>query len=63
MSASEVVRQISISDATYYKWQSKYTNMTTLDVKRLKDLEVENNRFKKLAVDLSLENAILKDVN
>jgi putative transposase len=37
--------------------------MTTSDAKRLKDLEIENNRLKKLVADLSLENAILKDVN
>jgi len=37
--------------------------MTTSDARRLKDLEIENNRLKKLVADLSLENAILKDVN
>ena len=57
------MRQIGISDATYYKWRSKYANMTTYDARRLKDLEIENNRLKKLVADLSLENAILKDVN
>jgi transposase-like protein len=63
MSVSEAVRHIGISDATYYKWRSKYENMTTSDAKRLKDLEIENNRLKRLVADLSLENAILKDVN
>ena len=63
MSVSKAVRKIGISDATYYKWRSKYANMTTSDDKRLKDLEIENHRLKKLVADLSLENAILKDVN
>ena len=60
MSVSEAVRQIGISDATYYKWRSKYANMTTSDAKRLKDLEIENNRLKKLVADLSLEKCYLK---
>lgn len=59
----EAARPIGISEATYYKWRSKYTNMTTSDARRLKDLEIENNRLKKLVADLSLENAILKDAN
>ena len=63
MNVSEAVRQIGISEATYYKWRSKYANMTTSDAKKLKTLEIENNRLKKLVADLSLENAILKDVH
>lgn len=57
------MRQIGFSDTTYYKWRSKYANMTTSDAKRLKGLEIENKRLKKLVADLSLENAILKDDN
>ncbi len=63
MSIGEAVRQIGISEATYYKWRSRYAGMTTSDAKRLKALEVENTRLKKLVADLSLENDILKDVN
>jgi len=46
-----------------YKWRSKYGNLTASDAKRLKQLEKENERLKKLVADLSLDNAILKDVN
>jgi putative transposase len=63
MSVSEAVRQIGISDVIYYKWRSKNDGMTISDAKRLKDFEIENNRLKRLVADLSLENAILKDVN
>lgn len=60
---SEAARQIGISYQTFFKWRSKYANMTTSDAKRLKVLELENNRLKKLVADLSLENAIMKDIN
>lgn len=59
----EAVRVIGISEATYYKWRAKYANMTTSDAKRLRNLELENNRLKRLVADLSLDNAILRDVN
>jgi ACT domain-containing protein len=59
----EAVRVIGISEATYYKWRAKYANMTTSDAKHLKDLEIENSRLKRLVADLSLDNAILRDVN
>lgn len=62
-SVSDAVRQIGISEATYYKWRAKYANMTTSDAKHLKDLEIENSRLKRLVADLSLDNAILRDVN
>lgn len=60
---AEAVRQISVSEQTYYKWRKQYGGMNTADVKRLKELEKENIRLKKLVADLSLDNAILKDVN
>ena len=59
----EAVRHIEVSEATYYKWRSKYGSLTASDAKRLKLLEKENERLKKLVADLSLDNAILKDVN
>lgn len=62
-SVSDAVRQIRISEATYYKWRVKYANISTLDAKHLKELEIENNRLKRLVADLSLDNAILRDVN
>ena len=60
---AEAVRQIGVSEQTYYRWRSKYGGMSTSDAKRLKEVEKENARLKRLVADLSLENAVLKDVN
>ena len=59
---SEAVRQIGISEQTYYKWRKKYSGMNVCDAKKYRQLEKENARLKKLVADLSLDNAILKDV-
>ena len=59
---NEIWRQYGISSATYYKWKSKYGGLEASDVKRLKELEQENNRLKRMYADLSLENVALKDV-
>lgn len=58
----ELCRKHGISTATYYAWRSKYGGMSTSDVKRLKALEAENGRLKRLVADLSLDNVALKDV-
>ena len=58
----EAVRQIGVSEQTYYRWRKKYGGMTTSDAKKYRDLEKENARLKKLVADLSLDNAILKDI-
>lgn len=58
----EAVRQIGVTEQTYYRWRKKYGGMSTSDAKRLRELEKENSRLKKLVADLSLDNAILKDV-
>ena len=58
----EVCREHAISEATFYNWKSKYGGMETSDVKRLKELEEENARLKKMYAELSLDHAILKDV-
>jgi putative transposase len=50
-----------VSDQTYYRWRKEYGGMRTSQVRRLKDLERENARLKKLVADLSLDNAILKE--
>ena len=55
-------RQSQITEQTYYRWRKEYGGMNTSDAKRLKNLEKENNRLKKLVADLSLDNAILRDV-
>ncbi|WP_031529881.1 transposase, partial [Dyadobacter crusticola] len=56
----EICRQNGISEATFYNWKSRYGGMEASDVKRLKDLEEENSRLKKMFADLSLDNQILK---
>lgn len=58
----EAVRQIGVAEQTYYRWRQKYGGMNTVDAKRLRELEKENSRLKKLVADLSLDNAILRDV-
>ena len=58
----EAVRQIGITEQTYYKWRKKYGGMNTVDAKRLRELEKENARLKKLVGEISLDNAMLKDV-
>ena len=58
----DVCREYGISDATYYNWKSKYGGMTASDIKKLKELEDENRRLKRMYADLSLQNEALKDV-
>jgi transposase-like protein len=62
-SIAEAVRQAEISEQTYYRWRREYGGMNTTEAKRMKELEKENARLKKLVADLSLDNAILRDVN
>ena len=59
---NEIWRTYGISSATYYKWKANYGGLEASDVKRLKDLEHENSRLKRMYADLSLENLALKDV-
>ena len=58
----EAVRQISVSEQTYYRWRKKYGGMNISEARRHRELEKENARLKKLVADLSLDNAILKDI-
>lgn len=60
--AVEVVRKLGITEQTYYRWRREYGGMRIDQAKRLKELERENGRLKKLVADLSLDNAILKEV-
>lgn len=62
ISTKEIAREHGISEATFYNWKSKYGGMETSDVKRLKDLEEENSRLKKMYADLAMDNQILKDL-
>jgi putative transposase len=59
---AEVVRKHGISRATYFTWKSKYAGATIADVKRMKELEAENAKLKRMYADLALENAAIKDV-
>ncbi len=62
ISVLELCRKHGISPATYYSWKSKYGGMSVPDLKRLKELEEENSRLKRMYADLSLENQALKDL-
>ncbi len=57
----EVCRALNVSEQTYYRWRKEYGGMGTQQAQRLKELEKENARLKKLVADLSLDNAILKE--
>jgi putative transposase len=59
---AEVCRQHGISPATYYQWKSKYAGMSVNELKRVKELEAENARLKKMYAELALENVAIKDV-
>jgi len=62
MKVQDLCRKHGISPATYYKWKSKYGGMTASDLKRMKELEAENAKLKRMYADLSLENDALKDL-
>jgi len=59
----EVLRQLGISDATYYKWRKEYGGLKVDQAKRYKDLEIENQRLRKVIADLTIDNSILKEYN
>ena len=59
----EICRKIGVTDVTYYRWRKEYGGMGVDQARRLKDLEQENSRLKKLVADLSLDNAILKEAS
>jgi putative transposase len=60
---SETCRKHGISAATFYKWRSKYGGMDLSDLKRMKELELENSKLKRLVADLSLDVQALKAIN
>jgi len=59
---SELCRKYGISDATYYNWKAKYGNLTISEARRLKELEQENSRLKKLVANQALDIQMLKEV-
>ncbi len=58
----EVCRKAGISEATFYNWRKKYNGLTPPEMKRLRQLEEENGKLKKIVGDLSLDKAMLQDV-
>ena len=62
MLVKDVCRKNGISDATYYKWKSKYGGMAASDLKRMKEMEAELSRLKRMYADMALENHALKDL-
>ena len=63
LSPAEVVRNLGITEQTYYRWRKEYGGLRLDQAKRLKELEKENTRLKKLVADQALDNAILKEVS
>tara|TARA_R110002051_G_scaffold76595_1_gene139990 strand:+ start:1720 stop:1986 length:267 start_codon:yes stop_codon:yes gene_type:complete len=59
---SEICRKAGISQATYFNWKKKYAGMLPTDMKRLRELEDENSRLKKIVADLALDKEMLQDV-
>jgi putative transposase len=62
MAVGDIVRQLGISEQTFYRWKKRYSGMQSEQVKELKQLQDENARLKKLVAELSLDKAILQDV-
>lgn len=59
---ADLLRRHGISRATYFLWRSKYSGTTVPELRRLKELEAENTKLKRLYAELALENAAIKDV-
>ncbi len=57
----ESCRELGVADSSYHRWRNQYGGMQTDEVKRLKELEKENERLKRIVADLSLDKAILKE--
>ena len=62
MATAEVCRTHGISEGTFYKWKAKFGGMQVSDAKKLKSLETENARLKRLLADAMLDNVVLKDL-
>ena len=62
MPVADLLRKHGISKATFFKWRNKYGGASVSDVKRLRELEAENAKLKRMYADLALENAAIKDV-
>ena len=62
VAAADVCRKHGVSSATFYKWKAKYGGLEVSEAKRLRSLEDENRRLKKLLAETMLDNAMLKDI-
>ena len=62
MKVEEICRKHGISSATYYKWKSKFGGMDASELKRIRELEEENDKLKRMYADVSLENLAMKDL-
>ena len=63
LKVSDICRKHGISDQTYHNWKKKYGNLSVDELRRLKELEYENSRLKRIVADQALDIQILKDVN
>jgi putative transposase len=63
VNTQELCRKHGVSDASFYKWKAKYGGMDVSDARRLKALEGENSRLKRIVADLTLDNQALKELN
>jgi putative transposase len=61
--AKDLSREIGVTPTTLYYWRRKYSDMTVSEAKRMRELEAENSKLKRLVADLSLDIVMLKDVN
>ncbi len=61
-SIEEICKELGIADQTYYRWRKLYGKMPVDELKRLKELEKENARLKRLVADMALDNAMLKEI-
>ena len=62
LAVGDVCRKHCISNATYYQWKSKYAGVSANELKRIKDLEAENGKLKRMYAELALENSAIRDV-
>jgi putative transposase len=59
---AEIIRKLGISEVTFYRWKKKYTGLGVAELRRLKQLEDENRRLKRLVADLTLDKQMLQEV-
>ncbi len=59
---AEIVRKMGISEATFYNWKKRYSGLTGMELRKLKQIEDENRQLKKLVAELSLDKQMLQDI-